>query len=350
MQCSRIVIPLRKNAVQVAVFRAKPYDIRVLTERNAAHRHDLRFLDARLAADTAQLASGLPALCAFVNDQLDRPTLAAVAAGGTCMIAMRCAGFNNVDQRASAELGITVARVPAYSPHAVAEHAVAMMLTLNRQIHRAWKRVRENNFALDGLLGFDIHGCTVGVVGTGNSGRIVARILRLGFGCDVLPHDVRPDPELLSIGVRYLTVMDLARRADIITLHCPLTHQTRHLNNATSIEAMKPSVMLVNTSRGALIDTEAVIVGSKSGRIGYLALDVYEQEADLFFEDLTNEIIQDDVLRRLLTFPDVLITGHQAFFTREALTNIADITLGNLSDFEQGRPPANRIGVGHLGH
>ena len=225
-----------------------------------------------------------------------------------------------------------------------------MMLTLNRQVHRAWNRVRENNFALDGLLGFDLHGCTVGVVGTGSIGRIVARILRLGFGCEVLAHDVRPDPELVSIGVRYLRVMDLAPLADIITLHCPLTPQTRHLINATSIEAMKPGVMLVNTSRGALMDTEAVIVGLKSGHIGYLALDVYEQEADLFFEDLSNEIIQDDVFHRLLTFPNVLITGHQAFFTREALNNIADTTLGNLSDFEHGRPLANRIGVEHLGH
>ena len=336
--------------MKVAVFSAKPYDIRFLTERNAVHGHGLHFFDARLAADTAQLARGMPAICAFVNDQLDRATLAALAAGGTRMVAMRCAGFNNVDLRAAAELGITVTRVPAYSPHAVAEHAVAMMLTLNRQVHRAWNRVRENNFALDGLLGFDLHGCTVGVVGTGSIGRIVARILRLGFGCEVLAHDVRPDPELVSIGVRYLRVMDLAPLADIITLHCPLSPQTRHLINATSIEAMKPGVMLVNTSRGALMDTEAVIVGLKSGHIGYLALDVYEQEADLFFEDLSNEIIQDDVFQRLLTFPNVLITGHQAFFTREALTNIADTTLGNLSDFEHGRPLANRIGVEHLGH
>jgi D-lactate dehydrogenase len=205
--------------------------------------------------------------------------------------------------------------------------------------------VRENNFSLDGLLGFDLHGSTVGVVGTGNIGRIVARILRLGFGCDVLAHDVRHDEELQSLGVRYMSTIDLVRQADIITLHCPLTPQTRHLINAASIDAMKPGVMLVNTSRGALMDTEAVIVGLKSGQIGYLALDVYEQEADLFFEDLSNEIIQDDVFQRLLTFPNVLVTGHQAFFTRHALTSIADTTLVNLTDFEQGRPLANRIGV-----
>lgn len=335
--------------MQVAVFSAKPYDIRFLKERNAAHRHDLRFFDARLEADTAQLARGSPAICAFVNDQLDRPTLTALAAGGTRVVALRCTGFNNVDLRAAAELGITVTRVPAYSPHAVAEYAVAMMLTLNRQIHRAWNRVRENNFSLDGLLGFDLYGCTVGVVGTGNIGRIVARNLRLGFGCEVLAHDVRRDAELESVGVRYLSTTDLVRQADIITLHCPLTPQTRHLINAASIEAMKPGVMLVNTSRGALMDTEAVLVGLKSGQIGYLAIDVYEQEADLFFEDLSSEIIQDDVFQRLLTFPNVLVTGHQAFFTRNALTNIADTTLGSLTDFEQGRPLANRIGVEQRG-
>lgn len=335
--------------MQVAVFSAKPYDVRSLKERNTAHRHDLRFFDARLEADTAQLARGFAGICAFVNDQLDRPTLSALAAGGTRVAALRCTGFNNVDLQAAAELGITVARVPAYSPHAVAEYAVALMLTLNRQIHRAWNRVRENNFSLDGLLGFDLHGCTVGVIGTGNIGRIVARTLRLGFGCEVLAYDVRHDAELELIGVRYLTTIDLVRQADIITLHCPLTPQTRHLISAASIEAMRPGVMLVNTSRGALMDTEAVLAGLKSGQIGYLAIDVYEQEADLFFEDLSNEIIQDDVFQRLLTFPNVLVTGHQAFFTRNALTNIADTTLGSLTDFEQGRPLANRIGVEQRG-
>ena len=335
--------------MQVAVFSAKPYDIRFLGERNAAHGHELHFFDARLDAETALLARGMPAVCAFVNDRLDRPVLTRLAAGGTRLAAMRCAGFNNVDLRAAAELGIAVARVPAYSPHAVAEHTVAMMLTLNRQIHRAWNRVRENNFALDGLLGFDVHGCTVGVIGTGQIGRIVARTMRLGFGCQVLAHDVREDEELLAIGVRYAQPLEIAARADIVTLHCPLTPQTRHIINAESIATMKRGVMLVNTSRGALMDTEAVIAGLKSGQVGYLALDVYEQEADLFFEDLSNEIIQDDVFQRLLTFPNVLVTGHQAFFTREALTRIADTTLGNLSDFEAGRPLVNRIGIEHLG-
>jgi D-lactate dehydrogenase len=336
--------------VQVAVFSAKPYDIRFLQERNAAHGHALRFFDARLDADTAQLAHGNAAVCAFVNDRLDHATLSLLAAGGTRYVAMRCAGFNNVDLKAAAELGILVARVPAYSPRAVAEHTVAMMLTLNRQIHRAWNRVRENNFSLDGLLGFDVHGCTVGVIGTGNIGRLVARILRLGFDCEVLAYDLHRDAGLEAVGVRYAGTHDIAERADIVTLHCPLTPQTRHLINEDFIDAMKPGVMLVNTSRGALMDTEAVIVGLKSGRIGYLALDVYEQEADLFFEDLSNEIIQDDVFQRLLTFPNVLVTGHQAFFTRNALTNIADTTLGNLSDFEQGRMPPNLVGVEHISH
>jgi D-lactate dehydrogenase len=334
--------------MQVAVFSAKPYDIRFLQERNAAHGHVLHFFDARLQADTVQLAHGYPAVCAFVNDRLDQAALAGLAAGGTRIVAMRCAGFNNVDLKAAADLGIVVARVPAYSPQAVAEHTVAMMLTLNRQIHRGWNRVRENNFALDGLLGFELHGCTVGVIGTGSIGNIVARILRLGFGCEVLAQDLRQDAELQSIGVRYASTIEIAGQADIITLHCPLTPKTRHLINAESIEAMKPGVMLVNTSRGALMDTEAVTLGLKSGRIGYLALDVYEQEADLFFEDLSNEIIQDDVFQRLLTFPNVLITGHQAFFTRNALVNIADTTLGNITDFEQDRPLANQISVEHI--
>lgn len=331
--------------MQVAVFSAKPYDVRFLNERNHAHRHDLHFFDARLEADTAQLARGFAAVCAFVNDQLDRPTLTTLAAGGTRVVALRCAGFNNVDLQAAADLDITVTRVPAYSPHAVAEYSIAMMLTLNRQIHRAWNRVRENNFSLDGLLGFDLAGCTVGVVGTGAIGRIVARSLRLGFGCEVLAHDVHEDAELKVIGVRYLGTTDLVRQSDIITLHCPLTPQTWHLINAASIGTMKPGAMLVNTSRGALMDTEAVLVGLKSGQIGYLAIDVYEQEADLFFEDLSSEIIQDDVFQRLLTFPNVLVTGHQAFFTRNALTRIADTTLGNLDDCEQGRVSGNCVSV-----
>ena len=238
--------------------------------------------------------------------------------GGTRLVALRCAGFNNVDLAAAADLGIPVVRVPAYSPHAVAEFTVGLILTLNRQIHRAYNRTRENNFALDGLLGFDLFGKTVGVIGTGKIGALVARCLRQGFGCEVLAHDIAVNPELAAMGVPYLPLDELAARADILTLHCPLTPQTRHLVGPRLLELVKPGVMLVNTSRGALVDVEAVVEGLKSGRIGYLAIDVYEQEADLFFQDLSNEIIQDDAFQRLLTFPNVLVTGHQAFFTHEA--------------------------------
>ena len=266
-----------------------------------------------------------------------------LAAGGTRLVALRCAGFNNVDLAAASAWASPVVRVPAYSPHAVAEFTVGLILTLNRQIHRAYNRTRENNFALDGLLGFDLLGKTVGVIGTGKIGALVARTLRLGFGCEVLAHDVCKDPALIEIGVDYVEPRTIAERSDIITLHCPLTPQTRHMVNADSIGRAKPGVMLVNTSRGALVDVEAVIEGLKTGRIGYLAIDVYEQEADLFFQDLSSEIIQDDVFQRLLTFPNVLVTGHQAFFTREALGSIADTTLANITAFEHGEKLANAV-------
>ena len=251
-------------------------------------------------------------------------------------MALRCAGFNQVDLAAAARLGMPVVRVPAYSPHAVAEFTVGLILTLNRQIHRAYNRTRDNNFALDGLMGFDLHGKTVGVVGTGKIGALVARSFKLGFGCEVLAHDPLPDPEVLALGAPYVPLEELAARSDVITLHCPLTPATRHLVSAASIARMRPGVMLVNTSRGALVDVDAVIDGLKSGRIGYLAIDVYEQEADLFFQDLSSEIIQDDAFQRLLTFPNVLVTGHQAFFTREAMAAIVDTTLANITAFERG--------------
>ena len=329
--------------MRVAMFSSKPYDRRSFEQRNGDFGHELHFLEPRLGAETAALARGYPAVCLFVNDVCDAPTLGLLAEGGTRLVALRCAGFNNVDLAAAARLGLQVARVPAYSPHAVAEFTVGMILTLNRQIHRAYNRTRENNFALDGLLGFDLHGKTVGVVGTGKIGALVARTLGQGFGCRVLAHDVVPDPELVSMGVHYLPVAELAAEADILTLHCPLTPQTRHLVNADLLQLVRPGVMLVNTSRGALVDIEALIEGLKSGHIGYLAMDVYEQEADLFFEDLSNEIIQDDTFQRLLTFPNVLITGHQAFFTREALEGIADTTLANLTAFERGLPLENAV-------
>ena len=284
---------------------------------------------------TARLAEGCAVICTFVNDPLNAATLEVLSALGVKLVALRCAGFNQVDLRAAERLGITVARVPAYSPYAVAEHAVALILTLNRNIHRAYNRVREGNFALEGLLGFDLHGKTVGVIGTGKIGAVFARILR-GFGMTVLAHDVQPNAELEADGLRYVGLEELLERSDIVSLHCPLTPQTQHLVNAERLGRMKRGAMLVNTSRGALVDTPAVIEALKSGCLGALALDVYEEEGDLFFENLSDRVIQDDVFMRLLTFPNVLITGHQAFFTREALTGIAQTTLENVTAFETG--------------
>jgi D-lactate dehydrogenase len=328
--------------MKVAVFSTKAYDRRFLEAANADRRHELLFFEARLTADTAVLATGFPAVCAFVNDQLDEKTLKALAEQETRLIALRSAGFNHVDLTAATELGLTIVRVPAYSPYAVAEHAIGLILTLNRKIHRAYNRVREGNFSLDGLLGFDLHGKTVGIVGTGKIGVIVAQILK-GFGCQLLTYDLYPNPECEALGTKYVELPELFAGSDIITLHCPLTPETYHLINDQALEQMKPGVMLINTSRGALVDTEAVIGALKSRKIGYLGLDVYEQESDLFFEDLSEEVIQDDVFQRLLTFPNVLITGHQAFFTENALKNIAETTLSNITDIEQGRPCPNQI-------
>ncbi|WP_262268677.1 2-hydroxyacid dehydrogenase [Microvirga yunnanensis] len=319
--------------MHVAVFSTKSYDRRFLGAANAAYGHKLSFFDARLSAETSQLATGAGAVCAFVNDEVDRDVLADLASRGVRLVALRSAGVNNVDLEAAEREGIAVARVPAYSPYAVAEHTMALILTLNRKTHRAYNRVREGNFALEGLLGFDLNGKTAGVVGTGKIGEIVAKILT-GFGCTVLAHDVRPNPACEAMGVRYVPMEELFPSCDLITLHCPLTPATHHLINAEAVRRMKPGVMLVNTSRGGVVDTRAVIKGLKDGTIGSLGLDVYEEETDLFFEDLSNRFISDDVFARLLTFPNVLMTGHQAFFTREALTNIAEATLANITAFE----------------
>jgi D-lactate dehydrogenase len=321
--------------MDIAVFSAKPYDRRFLDAANASAggRHRLTYLEPRLSAETAVLAQGAGAVCAFVNDHLDAAALEALARGGLRLVALRCAGFNNVDLAAARRLGVTVARVPAYSPEAVAEHTAAMILALNRHIHRAYNRVREGNFALDGLLGFNLHGRTVGVIGTGRIGAAVARIM-LGFGCNVLAQDLLSDPALVALGVRYVAVPEMLATADIVTLHCPLTPETHHLIDEAAVAQMKPGAMLINTSRGAIVDTRAVIAGLKSGRIGHLGLDVYEEEGDLFFEDLSGRVIQDDVFSRLLTFPNVLVTAHQAFFTTEALTAIAETTLANITAFE----------------
>jgi len=329
--------------MRVAVFSSKPYDRNSLASANAAFGHDLTFLEPRLDQATVVLAAGYPAVYVFVNDQLDAAVLAGLARGGTRLVALRSAGFNNVDLEAADAHGIGVVRVPAYSPWSVAEFTISLLLSLERKVHRAWARVRENDFSLDGLLGRELHGRTVGVVGTGRIGELVAKALKLGFGCEVLAYDVHPNQRLQEIGIEYTSIPDLLSRSDILTLHCPLTPDTHHLVNADSIARAKPGFLLVNTSRGALVDADAVIDGLKSGRIGGVALDVYEQEADLFFQNLSNEIIHDDVFQRLLTFPNVLITGHQAFFTQEALSSITRTTLQNISDAEAGRALVNRV-------
>lgn len=320
--------------MRVDVFSAKPHDLDFLREAAKDTALELRFHEARLNADTARLAEGAQVVSAFVNDDLSRATITKLQDLGVTLIALRSAGFNHVDLRTASEAGIGVARVPAYSPHAVAEHAVALILALNRKTHRAFNRVREGNFALDGLMGFDMHGKMAGIVGTGLIGTVVARILT-GFGCHVIASDPYPSAECEALGVRYTEMQDLLTRSDIIALQCPLTPETHHLIDDAAIARMKPGVTLVNTSRGAVVDTRAVIRGLKSGQIGALGLDVYEEEGDLFFEDLSHSYIPDDVFARLLTFPNVLITGHQGFFTREALRAIAETTIANITQFQR---------------
>jgi len=321
----------------VAAFSIKPYDREFLLAAAAGTAIEWRWFESRLDVDTARLADDATAVNCFVNDRLDAATLERLAAGGVRLITLRCAGFNQVDLATAARLGLPVVRVPEYSPHAVAEHAVGLALTLDRRLHKAYNRVREGNFSLDGLLGFDLHGRYVGIVGTGRIGRRMAEIM-LGFGCKVLAHDPRPDPALAARGATYMPLDDLLARSDIVTLHCPLTPATWHLIDTSRIARMKRGAMLINTSRGGLVDTRAVINALKSGQIGNLGLDVYEEEADLFFDDRSNSIIDDDVFTRLLTFPNVVITAHQGFFTRDALEAIAAQTVRNLLHFQRGEP------------
>ncbi|MBT8202932.1 MAG: 2-hydroxyacid dehydrogenase [Acidimicrobiia bacterium] len=331
--------------MRVAVFSSHPHDETYLNGANKEAGHDLVFLESRLKPHTAKLADGFDAVCAFVNDDLGEEVLEVLAGLGIEHIALRSAGFNHVDLAGAERLGFTVARVPAYSPHAVAEHTVAIMLALNRQIHKAYTRVRDGNFALDGLLGFDLHGRTVGVIGTGKIGERVAVIMS-GFGCRIVAYDPHPNQVCLDLGVEYVDLPTLFGVSDIVTLHTPLTPETHHLINDKTVEMMKPGVMIVNTSRGALVDTVAVIDGLKSGRVGYLGLDVYEEEGDLFFENLSDRIITDDVFSRLLTFPNVIITGHQGFFTADAITAIAETTIENLTAFEAGTTSGNELDLG----
>ncbi|TWU24790.1 2-hydroxyacid dehydrogenase [Bythopirellula polymerisocia] len=330
--------------MKTIVYSTKPYDREFLDAAVRQYPHELTYLDARLTLDTVGLAKGFDAVCVFVNDHLDSEVIGILATVGIRAIALRCAGFNNVDLKTAKACNIKVVRVPAYSPHAVAEHAVGLILTLNRNIHRAYNRVRDGNFYLSGLLGFDLNGRSVGVIGTGQIGTVFAKIMS-GFGCRILAYDVCPNNVCQKLGVQYVDLDRLFAESDIISLHCPLTPDTHHLINSAAIRQMKHGVMLVNTSRGAVIDTQAVIVGLKSGKIGYLGLDVYEEEADVFFEDLSNVVIPDDVLSRLLTFPNVIITGHQAFFTRDALSCIAETTLKNISDIEIQDKSLNEVSL-----
>jgi D-lactate dehydrogenase len=326
--------------MKIAVFSAKKYDREFLSAANGA-RHELRFFEPQLNEETSGLATGFEAVCVFVNDQVNAAVIANLHSIGVQLIALRCAGYNNVDLAAAKKHGIAVVRVPAYSPYAVAEHTIALMLALNRKLHRAYNRVREGNFALDGLIGFDMHGKTIGVIGTGQIGTVVAQILT-GFGCPTLAFDPVPNATCRSRGVRYVELDALFAQSDIITLHCPLTPENKHMINRHALEKMKPGVMLINTSRGALLDTLAIIQALKSGTIGYLGLDVYEEEERIFFEDRSGLILSDDVFARLLTFPNVIITGHQAFFTREALENIAATTIENITAFENGQSLENQ--------
>lgn len=326
--------------MRVAVFSTRPWDKQSLTEANSGH--ELRFLEPKLDPTTTTLADGADAVCAFVNDDVGREVVERLCAMGVRTIALRSAGFNHVDIAAAEECGMTVVRVPAYSPHAVAEHTVGLMIALNRRIHRAYNRVRDGDFRLIGLMGVDMVGKTAGIVGTGKIGQITAGILQ-GFGMEVIAYDPFPSEAVAEMGIDYVDLDELFARSHAISLHCPLTPQTHHLIDERAIDRMGRTPMVVNTSRGALIDTIAAIEGLKSGRIGALALDVYEEEGDLFFEDLSDTVIQDDVFARLQTFPNVLVTGHQAFFTREAVQQIAAVTIENLDAIERGDSPGTEV-------
>lgn len=329
--------------MRIAFFDTHPFEREPFDRLNQRFGHAITYFEPRLTRETASLAAGFPAVCSFANDRLDAETIARLKADGVALIALRSAGFNHVDMRAAWAAGLCVVRVPAYSPHAVAEHAACLVLALNRKVHRAYQRVRDGNFSLTGLVGFDLHGKTVGVIGTGRIGAVFCRILR-GFGCRVLAFDPRPDGALTrELGVQYLPLDAVFRESDIVSLHVPLTPETRHLVDDRALATMKKGVMIVNTGRGALIDTAALIAALKRGHVGYAGLDVYEEEEGIFFNDLSDRVLQDDHLARLLTFPNVLVTSHQAFLTTEALENIAETTLENVTAFEKGEALTNRI-------
>lgn len=331
--------------MRVAVFDSHGYDEAALAaaNREGGFGYELVFFEGRLRAETAGLAAGFPAVCVFVNDVLDRAVLRDLHAGGVRLAALRCAGHNNVCLEAAAEVGIRIVRVPEYSPHAVAEHAVALLLAVNRKICRAFYRVRDHNFSLEGLVGFDLCGKTVGVIGTGRIGRAFAGIMR-GFGCRVLAFDKDPDQAWAAgAGVEYAAAGRVMAESDVVSLHVPLLSETRKFVNAERLATCKPGVVILNTSRGELVDTPALIEGLKSGRVGGAGLDVYEEEEGIFFEDVSDRVLQDDVLARLLSFPNVVVTSHQGFLTSEALRNIAMTTLGSIRAFERGEPLVNEV-------
>jgi D-lactate dehydrogenase len=328
--------------IKIAFFDTKPYDHEFFDKVNDKYGFPIKYFKGHLNHDTAELTQGYRVVCAFVNDILDKKVIGTLGQNGIKLIAMRCAGYNNVDLDAAYK-NIHVVRVPAYSPYAVAEHATALMISLNRKTHKAYYRTRDGNFAINGLLGFDMHGKTAGIIGTGKIGRCLVPILK-GFGMNVYVYDTSPDEAYAkALGIRYVTLSELYRSSDIISLHCPLTPETNYMINEESIDQMKDGVMIINTGRGKLIKTQALIDALKSGKIGAAGLDVYEEENEYFFEDYSSTVISDDVLARLMTFPNVLITSHQGFFTREALTNIAETTLNNIVEFYNGGYLQNEI-------
>ncbi|KUJ84376.1 2-hydroxyacid dehydrogenase [Microbulbifer flavimaris] len=328
--------------MKIAIFNAREYDKRYFDRYNRNYPHELLYVDTHLDESTLVLATDADAICVFVNDPVPAPLLKRMSRQGVRMLALRSAGFNHVDVAAANELGILVANVPGYSPYAVAEHAVGLILALIRRLVRAQARVREGNFSLEGLMGYDLHGKTVGVVGTGKIGSVFARIMH-GFGCNLLGNDPVQSEDCRALGMRYVSFESLCRHSDIISLHCPLLPETRHLIDEQAVAEMRDRVCLINTSRGGVIDTSAIIRGLKSGKIGYLGLDVYEEEENLFFEDHSDSVISDDTFARLLTFNNVMVTGHQAYFTHEAITNIARSTLENVTEFEKTGSCANQL-------
>lgn len=328
--------------MKIAVFSTKSYDQEYFEKHAKATNYNFRFFETTLNEHTANLTIGFDVVCVFVNDHVDEATIEILSKNGVQLIALRCAGFNNIDLNAAKRHSIKVVRVPAYSPEAVAEHALALILTLNRKTHKAHNRVREGNFSLKNLIGFNIHGKTIGLIGTGQIGKTFCKMMK-GFGCNIIAYDISESKELIDLGVTYLPLEQVFKQSDILSLHCPLNKHTEHIVNKQSIEVMKEGIMIINTSRGALINTVDIIEGLSDRTIGYLGIDVYEQEENLFFEDFSERIIPDDLLLRLSSFPNVLITSHQAFFTKEAMDEITTTTLANIGAFEKNKALINEV-------